>query len=222
MGPADTEVRGGRATDAPGPNSLRERKKEATRRSILLAARELFSERSFSAVTVSEIAATADVSERTFFRYFDTKEDLLLSNFEDTRLRFLAVLRSRPPGEAVLTSLMETFVQLAGDQPGAPLAPFIAELGSSSAAAVARQVARWERSISNVLAERAGEDGASPSLPTSLCGAVAVAAFTSTLREFQRLGTARQEPGSSHRQLGEMCRRSFALLAEACEAAASV
>ena len=64
------------AVDAAEPG-LRERKRLATRRAILLAALQLVSERGLEATTVDEISRLADVSPRTFFNYFPSKEEAL-------------------------------------------------------------------------------------------------------------------------------------------------
>ena len=80
----------------------RERKKRATRDGITVAARRLFAERGFDAVTVAEVAAAADVSEKTVFNHFATKEDLAFAGREQGLLRLVADIAERPPGTSVL------------------------------------------------------------------------------------------------------------------------
>ena len=81
---------------------LRARKKRAAREAIAATARRLFAERGFEAVTVAEIAAAADVSEKTVFNHFPTKEDLAFAGREQGLLQLVADIRERPPGTPVI------------------------------------------------------------------------------------------------------------------------
>jgi AcrR family transcriptional regulator len=81
---------------------LRARKKRIARESIAATARRLFAERGFDAVTVAEIAAAADVSEKTVFNHFPTKEDLAFAGREEGLKRLVADINQRPPGASVL------------------------------------------------------------------------------------------------------------------------
>jgi AcrR family transcriptional regulator len=81
---------------------LRERKKAQTRELIAETARRLFAERGFERVSVAEIAREADVSEKTVFNYFATKEDLVYWRLEAFEAELLATIRNREPGESVL------------------------------------------------------------------------------------------------------------------------
>jgi AcrR family transcriptional regulator len=74
--------------------SLRERKKARTRASIREHAVRLFREQGYQATTVEQIAAAAEVSPSTFFRYFPTKEDVVLQDDMDERL--LEMLARQP------------------------------------------------------------------------------------------------------------------------------
>jgi AcrR family transcriptional regulator len=81
---------------------LRERKKRATRDAIAAAARRLFAERGFDHVTVAEIAVAADVSEKTVFNHFATKEDLAFAGGEARLNELLTDIAQRPAGTSVL------------------------------------------------------------------------------------------------------------------------
>src|SRR5215210_6105824 len=83
---------------------LRERKKQRMRELIAETARRLFVERGFDAVTVAEVARVADVSEKTVFNYFPTKEDLVYWRMESFEDELLETIRAREPGESVLAS----------------------------------------------------------------------------------------------------------------------
>src|SRR5262245_60278362 len=90
---------------AAGPSGLRERKKQRTRELIAATALDLFGRRGYHATTVAEIAAAADVSERTVFTYFPTKEDLLFADHAVFRDRLAAALADRPAGASALDTL---------------------------------------------------------------------------------------------------------------------
>lgn len=119
---------------------LRERKKQQTRELIAETARRLFSERGFERVSVAEIARVADVSEKTVFNYFPTKEDLFFDGMENYEDELLTTIRDRGPGESVL----------------AAFGRFVIERSSRLA-----DVDAWQ-----VVAQSAGVIGASPALQT--------------------------------------------------------
>ncbi|MFJ5923170.1 TetR family transcriptional regulator [Kitasatospora sp. NPDC092948] len=92
------------------PLSLRERKKLKTRQALRREAFRLFAEQGWEATTVDRIAAAAEVSPSTFFRYFPTKEDLVLTDEYDPLMA--AAIRARPADEPFLTSAREVLVGL--------------------------------------------------------------------------------------------------------------
>src|SRR5438477_9368942 len=84
---------------------LRERKKQRTRETIARAARELFAERGYHATTLPDIAEAADVSTRTIFAYFPSKEDILFSGFPLMKEALAQALAERPEGEEALDTV---------------------------------------------------------------------------------------------------------------------
>jgi AcrR family transcriptional regulator len=73
---------------------LRERKKQKTRWAIQEHALRLFAEQGYEATTVDQIAAAAEISPSTFFRYFPTKEDLVIQDQYDDMI--VEILRVAP------------------------------------------------------------------------------------------------------------------------------
>ena len=91
-------------------SGLRERKKQRTREAIARAAHELFAERGYHATTLPDIAAAADVSTRTIFAYFPSKEDILFSDFAETKAALARALAERPDGKDALETMREFIV----------------------------------------------------------------------------------------------------------------
>ncbi len=89
---------------------LRTRKKERTRRAISEVAIAMFLEHGFDRVGVAEIAAAAEVSKPTLFRYFPSKEDLVLDRIADHRGEAATVVRARPAGRTPLDALHDAFM----------------------------------------------------------------------------------------------------------------
>ncbi|MFE9328045.1 TetR/AcrR family transcriptional regulator [Nocardia sp. NPDC052278] len=89
--------------------SLRERTRLAVRQQLLDAALALFLEQGYEATTVDEIAAAAGMSKRSFFRYFGSKEDVILGKHERLGEQFVDALRARPLDEPLWTSLRRMF-----------------------------------------------------------------------------------------------------------------
>src|SRR6266545_4122234 len=84
---------------------LRERKKQRTRETIARAAHELFAQRGYHATTLPDIAEAADVSTRTIFAYFASKEDILFSDFPVMKEALEQALTERPEGEDALETV---------------------------------------------------------------------------------------------------------------------
>jgi AcrR family transcriptional regulator len=94
---------------------LRERKKARTREALQDAAMARFVRQGFDGTTVEEIAEACEVSPRTFFRYFPTKEDVLFADAATRRERLLAVIAERPLDEPPFVALRAAMRALADD-----------------------------------------------------------------------------------------------------------
>ncbi|MQY27942.1 hypothetical protein NRB56_35250 [Nocardia sp. RB56] len=99
------------------PSALRDRKRERTRRSLLEAAVELFETRGYEATTVADIAAAAEVGTRTFFNYFESKEELLFPDPDERVQSAVRAIATRRPDERPVEVLLRA-LRAAGDNPG--------------------------------------------------------------------------------------------------------
>jgi AcrR family transcriptional regulator len=155
---ASMEVRG----------SLRERKKLATRLALRRAALDLVAERGFAHVTVEDIAEAADVSARTFFNYFPSKEAALFGA-DPERIGSLRERVRNAPGETAVSALRAVVAEEArrlsdelGELGGDPV-DWLRRLKRAGTdphlrAARTAQMALLERAITEGLAERLGTD----------------------------------------------------------------
>ncbi|WP_433332786.1 TetR family transcriptional regulator [Spirillospora sp. CA-294931] len=98
--------------DHAGRAGLRERKKRQTRRAISDAALRLFAERGYEETTIADIAAAAEVSPRTFFSYFPSKEDVVFAELDDRMAEVAEGLADPPPGEAPLETIRRGTVEI--------------------------------------------------------------------------------------------------------------
>jgi AcrR family transcriptional regulator len=104
--------------------SLRERKRVRTRQALIDAAAELFERRGYDGTTIADIAAAADVSTRTFFSYFASKEEVLFPDADARVKAALSAIDERRPSERPTQILLRALAELgdAGDDLVGPMA----------------------------------------------------------------------------------------------------
>jgi AcrR family transcriptional regulator len=167
---------------AEPPVGLRERKKLATRRLLRRAALDLVAQRGLSNVTVEDIAVAADVSPRTFFNYFPSKEAALFGGDPDRAADLRARVASAAPGRPALDALRAVLAQdseemadelrsLGGDPADWLRRMKVARTDPHVRAAHAGQMAMIERAIAEGLAARLGADQETDPYPGVLAAA---------------------------------------------------
>ena len=131
----------------------REAHKEQTRAALLRAAERLFAESGFQATTVRAIADSAGVTERTFFRYFASKDDLVANDMSEWLAKLEKALHGTDPSLPVLVALEQAILATL-DEPG-PVAGWLfpsdttgvpgAKTSATSgvAALIAEIIVRW-------------------------------------------------------------------------------
>jgi AcrR family transcriptional regulator len=188
---------------------LRERKKLRTRGEITEAALRLFAERGFDGTTVEDIAAAADVSRRTFFRYFARKEDVILGWKHEMALLLRAALAERPASESAFEAAHRAMATVAGGYAAQPrlalgllrlfeLAPVLKPEAAHDS---------WDVALTEGIAARLGVDPAADPRPR-LVALVSFAVLNAAVQEWGA--------GGGEADLLELLDRSFdALSAEA-------
>ncbi|MFD5538005.1 TetR family transcriptional regulator [Streptomyces sp. NPDC127079] len=176
--------------------TLRERKKQRTRDALLRSALELFATQGYERTTVDEIAESVDVSQRTFFRYFASKEDVAFFVPRLTEAHFVAAVRGRPaeeaPLEALRRSVMDSWETIEeAVERYVPVELLMRTYKMIEAtpilfAAHLRRQAETEEEISRIIAEREGVDPDSDPRPR-----LVVAVFGAVIRVTERQWSVR-------------------------------
>jgi AcrR family transcriptional regulator len=177
---------------------LRERNRKRTMAGLEETALRLFAERGYECVTIDDIAAEAEVSRRTFFRYFPTKEDVLFGNGTRDLERLREAMAEQPAGETPLTALRRALgvIVLGYEQDRERLLRrwgVMAATPSLQARNVAQQ--RWaEQALTDLVAEWLGTDSGGDDLRPAIVAATALAATRVALTTWLAGGGQRHLP----------------------------
>ena len=162
----------------------RQRKKQLVRDALIHAALELFEVKGYDHTAIHEITDRADVSERTFFRYFASKEDLALAFVRDQMTAFARALADRPAGEEPLSAARNAFHashrQLMSDPAELPKYQSLVRLIDSTPTLLAahlRYIHDSDDEIVRVLAEREGVDPVTDRRPRLLAAMIGALVF---------------------------------------------
>ncbi|MFI6360146.1 TetR family transcriptional regulator [Streptomyces sp. NPDC050743] len=167
------------------PLGLRERKKQKTRERIRREAYRLFAEHGYEATTVDQIADAAEISSSTFFRYFPTKEDVVIQDEYDPALA--DAIRSRPAGEPIVDAILSSLkgslgAMLQQDREDLLLRTRITFNDPAIRARNMAEQERSERAMAEVIAERTGRNAAD--LEIKCAAAAIIAVFTALVRHW--------------------------------------
>lgn len=192
------------ANDLAKQSGRRETKKRETSGALLKAAIELFEQKGYDNVSVDEIALAAGVSRRTFFRYFDSKDEVVFYDSKERMADFSAEIAKLPPN----LSMSERYVHLADyvadiymrDRDSLLRQRRIIDGTGSLGALELANVAEWENEAIRAFA---GDDPDRPSFIAQVYAAVSIAAFRVALRRWYE-GDAKQDLRELTHQIGEL------------------
>ncbi|MET7751408.1 TetR family transcriptional regulator [Micromonospora sp. NPDC005367] len=198
--------------------TLAERKRQLVAEELRNAALMLLATRGFDAVTVDDIVATAGMSRRTFFRYFASKEDVVVRFLADMGTDVVTELAARPENEPTSVALRRAIWRpLSGcaDQPNhAERIRIVVRLILDTPALHARWLERqiqWRSGLAAELAARHGLDPSAHPYPQMAAG-MAMLALDAVLQQWR--------PGDDEHRLAELTDQAFAVVAPALDAGA--
>ncbi|MFJ9931150.1 TetR/AcrR family transcriptional regulator [Streptomyces misionensis] len=197
----------------------RDRKKAATRGSLLRAATQMFAERGYQETTVKDIAAAAGVTERTFFRYFPSKEDLVFAEILDFIPLLVKEIAGRPASEPPYTAVLNGLLAAAEGLDGGLGILFVGAppRALSTGARRTSVLAGFEDGIAEALADRLAhrspdEPARTPALHISVLARASVAAVRSALIDFTTRDNAPTGPPPSVEDFTHLLHEAFAVL----------
>jgi AcrR family transcriptional regulator len=166
--------------------TLTEAKQESVRTTIGDHALKLFSERGYEATTVDDIARAAGIGRRTFFRYFDGKDDVVLWRFDQFARHVVALLTARPAKEPALTAMERALTEASEFYNRDPEQTLrVLKLTEETRSLLGQQLLqqdRWKAWFADVLRERGKhKDG---SVQPDITGAIAFEAMAIAVRRW--------------------------------------
>ncbi|MFD7032166.1 TetR/AcrR family transcriptional regulator [Streptomyces sp. NPDC059917] len=183
------EPAAGAGTETGTDAGLRRRKKELTRTRLREGAAALFAERGFAGTTVADIAACANVSERTFFRYFDSKEALLLPDMNLLFEYVEAALATRPPEEDPLSAICNALLTAAQPFAASTLTALTHPIEGAEPLIAARLVeafAAFEDRLTLLVEQRLPKDAPDADLRAAVIAGAAMSSVRAVLRTQRR------------------------------------
>jgi len=172
------------------PVGLRELKKQRTYEELQRVALALFAARGFDQVTIEDICADAEVSKTTFYRYFDSKEDVLLGSMHEKLTEMGAALAQRPASESAIVAVRNAFLEVAAEYQSQRVQKLavnrIVRTTPSLAARNLEQQTAWEDLLREFFVER---DGApAPALSHCVLAANVVASLRTAMEYWLNAG----------------------------------
>ncbi len=166
------------------------------RRELAAAAMELFASKGYEATTVDEIAATAGVARRTFFRHFRSKEEAIFPDHDDTLIRAEAVLNAAPAHEHPLDTVCRGIKEVMKMYAASPavsveryrLTREVPTLREREIASVARYERLFTRYLLAHFDEHDHHDGNDDPLLAEVAASAVVTAHNHVLRRWLRAG----------------------------------
>jgi AcrR family transcriptional regulator len=167
---------------------LRERHKTTTRRALEDAALRLFARDGYDATTVEAIAAEVEVSPRTFFRYFASKDEVFDMGWRERQPRLTQLVTAAPGRLDDLAAAGWALTRMAADferdHERVRMRARAMETSATLRGRVYDSNAEWQVTLADSLASRRGQDG--PDFAARVASAAAVALWTTAFAEWLR------------------------------------